>query len=499
MNNQVAFRRHKTRKSFVAKRTKNFSKVYERMSLDLASFFKSKFRFMKYLSHDSLMSVSEPAMFSPWEWSAVSQYQAFFKKNVSLIEDESRTADAALSKFLECEELCARTNDSFREWNFSNADIAFIGDVRHFCQMILSVNPCFRDLDFGPGSTFSIKGSEANIIRKLKDLPDVTVHCHDLAIQNILEYAPSYAISCGLVNRERGGVNLAYRHLPITKGNRFLTVPKNNEVDRPICVEPSGNMLLQKALGSQLRKLFNRYSGFDLNFVPEIHKGLVKSASVDGNYATIDLSNASDTVSYELVKYLLPAPWFDALNACRSRNTLLPNGSWIRCEKFSSMGNGFTFELETIIFYCFCLAYRRRFGNKGDFVSCFGDDIIVPSYYTSLPRFLETFGFRCNAKKTFFDGPFRESCGADYHTGYNVRPVYIRGARTSDIEDTYLLARRLFEIEEAFALSFPYRLKVKLINFLPLELRTFGPLPWQLPWGHDSIVHKDFQDRKSVV
>jgi len=66
--------------------------------------------------------------------------------------------------------------------------------------------------------------------------------------------------------------------------------------------------------------------------------------SIDGSLATIDLSSASDTVSYALVMSLLPSGWFDLLDLFRSECVEVPGGV-IELEKFSSMGNAYTFEL----------------------------------------------------------------------------------------------------------------------------------------------------------
>jgi hypothetical protein len=157
---------------------------------------------------------------------------------------------------------------------------------------------------------------------------------------------------------------------------------------------------------------------------------MAKTSSVTREFATLDLSNASDTVCRNLVKILLPPTWFESLDDLRSKATLI-EGRWVHLEKFSSMGNGFTFELETLIFASLCCATLRKLGRAGTLgsdVFVFGDDIIVPTVIVrEVIAVLRFSGFELNEEKSFFgDEPFRESCGGDYYDGFPVRPFYLK-------------------------------------------------------------------------
>jgi hypothetical protein len=124
-----------------------------------------------------------------------------------------------------------------------------------------------------------------------------------------------------------------------------------------------------------------------------------------------------------LVKLLLPKKWFDLLAALRSPYTKIGT-KWVKLHKFSSMGNGFTFELETLLFW----AIARSVSYNG-FVSAYGDDMILPTVDASAAVSLLTLlGFEVNMAKSFTDylDPFRESCGGDYFNGEAVRPTYLR-------------------------------------------------------------------------
>jgi hypothetical protein len=166
--------------------------------------------------------------------------------------------------------------------------------------------------------------------------------------------------------------------------------------------------------------------GLDLNDQTR-NQRLARVGSFAGTLATIDLSMASDTVSRALVELMLPTDWLEALGQCRSPFGVLPSGEKIFYQKFSSMGNGYTFELETAIFYSLALAVCATMGLELTRVSVYGDDIVVPSAAAErLMGLLRYVGFTPNASKSFYTGPFRESCGKHYYLGHDVTPFYVK-------------------------------------------------------------------------
>lgn len=137
-------------------------------------------------------------------------------------------------------------------------------------------------------------------------------------------------------------------------------------------------------------------------------------------FVTIDLSSASDSISTELCRLLLPDAWFDLLNRTRSQNFKLGDRVYPYA-KFCSMGNGFCFPLETLLFAACCHAAGA--GLAGTDYSVYGDDIIVRKKYAGVVlSLLKEMGFTPNKKKTLIEGPFRESCGGDFWFGEDVRP-----------------------------------------------------------------------------
>lgn len=216
------------------------------------------------------------------------------------------------------------------------------------------------------------------------------------------------------------------QHGPLIKvvsGNVLFTVPKKTDIDRVACKEPDLNMFLQKGIGSHFRGCLRRI-GINLND-QSINRSLARVGSIDGSLATLDLSSASDSVSTELVQLFLPECWYTLLDSVRCPITVI-DGQEHRNQMFSSMGNGFTFELESLLFYVLARAVSFFRGVPGK-VSVYGDDIICPTESAGyLEWVLNYFGFQVNPDKSFSEGPFRESCGGHYHNGTDITPFYVR-------------------------------------------------------------------------
>lgn len=190
-----------------------------------------------------------------------------------------------------------------------------------------------------------------------------------------------------------------------TQGGRFSSVPKNNSTRRPIIIENLGNMIVQKQIGDHLRQELLRVFDVDLNVLQDKHRKMISCSE----YATIDLKNASDRFHLSLIEWFLSPRLFAQLSMARSSFVYGPDGSYHTIEKISSMGNGFTFELMTWIL----TSVVRQLDPTG---SVYGDDIIIRREYAPrLIELLERMGLVVNKEKSFITGPFRESCGGNFH------------------------------------------------------------------------------------
>lgn len=327
----------------------------------------------------------------------------------------------AVEAFYESEHRCLRTNirlSKYIDGFWPDGDLRLydvVMQIRKVIATILGSPPEFVKGRFGPGATFDDKGKLSTVPDKMSSLPTV------------YERSLGWLFQWGETAWARALAENPLSRPKFVRGNRFTTVPKDSEKFRGICVEASIPSFYQLGMGRHIRRRLALY-GIDLEHGQERHRRLARDASRTGHLATLDLSNASDTVSLELVRLLLPKRWFDLLDSLRAPYTLI-EGKRVRLEKFSSMGNGFTFELETLIFYAITSVVARQpitaaFEGR---VLAYGDDIIVPTESaTDVIAALSFFGFQINRRKSFVEGPFRESCGGDFYDGVDVRPHYVK-------------------------------------------------------------------------
>jgi hypothetical protein len=228
----------------------------------------------------------------------------------------------------------------------------------------------------------------------------------------------------------------------LTPGNKVAFVPKTTVTHRSIAIEPLMNIYAQLGLGSVMRRKLKRV-GIDLDDQTPNQRA-AKVGSITDSLATIDLSSASDTVAKELVRLLLPQGWFDVLDLTRSKIGFY-EGKWLRYEKFSSMGNGYTFELETLIFWGLMTAVCTELDIDTS-VLVYGDDIVVPvAAYSLAEEVLTWCGFTLNKQKSFWQGPFRESCGKDYFNGVEVRPFFQKEV-PNEVETLFRLANGIRQV-----------------------------------------------------
>lgn len=325
----------------------------------------------------------------------------------------------AIASAEEAELRCAETNRFLRQLRDNpGVNPALNVKLFHAQQIIAAIlGPCppsFRDGGWSSGRTTAAFGDEVASIYKYACRPDVTLSAWGPALR-LLRDSPNWGAA--VLNAD-GPCSVLPKALSIVEGNTLITVPKSAKTDRVICYEPHMNIRLQLAVGSYLKKrLLKR--GINLSD-QSVNQRRALQGSSDGALATIDLSMASDTLSAELVYQLLPIDWVELLDRLRSRYTLWPDGSQRLNEKFSSMGNGFTFELETLIFYALASVVTSN-------VSVYGDDIILPTdAFNEVSNLLENVGFSVNKRKSFATSLFRESCGMDAFGGLNCTPVYLR-------------------------------------------------------------------------
>lgn len=345
----------------------------------------------------------------------------------------------ALQKFKEAESQCSETNKRLSREVYSikteYTPSSIISMARFKISALLgpfSWDKAEQHFGFGPGSTTSLSKTLGDAYYKFgSSRPHVTKACSVLALCAIQRIPRWYHHLLHCVGESPESVSgipvdlLINRLFEIVPGNRVTTVPKNAKTDRVIAIEPDLNMFIQKGIGALLRAKLKRV-GVDLDN-QQPNQDLARQGSLTGQLATIDLSSASDTVSMKLCELLLPSDWFEAIKLCRSPRGVLPDGTLIEYQKVSSMGNGFTFELESLLFWALCKSVIHLFRPTKSQLVVYGDDIIIPvEVYHTVVWMLEFCGFTVNPKKSFNTGPFRESCGKHFFKGVDVTPFYIK-------------------------------------------------------------------------
>lgn len=364
----------------------------------------------------------------------------------------------AKSTFLKCERRMRRVNRAMR-LRMCNGAARFrypevLRHARSFVRRVIGeelppLADLFEGCDFGPGSSIGVSGNSTHFLRKiLADEWTVTPDARPFilpAMVNNIHYCSYLLPSNGSVV-SYDPLALRYNINAKVVGvdyNRITFVPKTAKTSRSIAVEPLMNGYLQKGVDVWMRKQLKKAR---LDISDQLsNQRLAYSGSVNWTdnsaLATIDLSAASDSLSIEFVKALVPPEWFGFLNCLRSP-AYSSNGVTTRYEKFVSMGNGFCFPLETMLFAAIVHGVYMAHGltpNASVNFRVYGDDIIVQKDLAlAVIEVLRYCGFRLNLDKTFVFGPFRESCGADFWNGRPVRPVYADG-RLDNLHELFVL------------------------------------------------------------
>lgn len=322
----------------------------------------------------------------------------------------------ALANFMACETKCAQTNGKLAVLssldNEARTRISWIRDKITHLLGDFDWNAASLGFAWGPGATTRLANSEGDVYYKFRGSPETTLAnlpLAEAAIASIPLWFENHQVESTICS--------------IVPGGRITTVPKDAKTDRVIEVQPCMNTYIQKGIGSLIRDRLRRV-GINLRS-QETNQELARTARTR-SHATIDLSNASDTISSKTVELLIRDDWFAALQRCRTPRYVL-SGEIKTAHRFSSMGNGYTFELETLIFWGLAQRAIYESGCMDRTCAIYGDDIIIPSLAVGpLYELFDLFGFTPNKEKSFIRGPFYESCGKHYFWDAEVTPLYIK-------------------------------------------------------------------------
>lgn len=247
--------------------------------------------------------------------------------------------------------------------------------------------------------------------------------------------------------------NYRDRNLEEVGINKVLFVPKDSRGPRVIACEPLEYQFVQQGLR---RLLYDHIEHHPLtagliNFVDQTkNQQLAELGSCEPWIATVDLKDASDSVSMALVDYLFgDTTLLPYLQGTRTSSSLLPTGEVVNLKKYAAMGSALCFPIEAVVFSSLIYGVYTLFEHLYPFQYVYGDDLILDREI--LPTLNEIFvlvGLTINQGKTYSAGFFRESCGKEFFhgdevTGIKVRTVLDRSAES--VVSTVELANQMFD------------------------------------------------------
>ena len=291
---------------------------------------------------------------------------------------------------------------------------------------------------------------------------------------------------------------------------KVISVPKTMKTPRIIAIEPTAMQYAQQALLRSFREAI-KSNGLDV-FIglddQTPNQRMARQGSRTTDLATLDLSEASDRVSIELVRSLLRNhPHFlEAVSACRSSHALMPSGDVISLAKFASMGSALCFPIEATVFLAVVFfGIEQSLGHplttediesfRGR-VRIFGDDIIVPKDHV---RFviasLEAFGLKVNTRKSFWKGKFRESCGKEYYDDEDVsvvrcrRPIPSSRKNVQEVISAASLRNQLFHAGLEHAVDLLDNRMLRILGTYPF-VEEDSPVLGRHSYNHTDVVVK---------
>jgi hypothetical protein len=423
------------------------------------------------------------------------QAASFLKKFEGMDDVAQQDAESVtLEKWVTSEEICKIMNEKL--WAIKNAPISLSSDplavllieCREEIRSLLGdFPPEFSEVarfgKFGPGVTLSHKITERDPL--LKTINPSALTSQESEVKWLLAASMmGYCVADSRLNADTCRLLGAHDRFRVALDGidwvdfeRYATVPKSVEERRSIGVGASLATWIQQAYDGWIRNALLGW-GIDLSD-QDPNRSLAYLGSLPETAdrpCTIDLTDASNRIALGLVVGLLPTAWSRCLIRQRASFCKLPDGSSVRQEKFSAMGNALTFSLQSLIFSSVVRVVLRTHGLRNARWRVYGDDIIVPySVFDDVVSALRRFGFEPNMKKSFKEGNFRESCGADYLRGTKVRPLYLKKPimNVCELYKTINLVQ-LFAAESPIPVNCYTKVYKYLVSCVPEDFRIFG-------------------------
>lgn len=437
---------------------------------------------------------------TPRQVAATQLLASFYKKFVDKVSPAAD--DRAFEKFLSINQKCG-------EWKYQGEtwDDVFIGELRRAIYdfwnpsgmpLVGSLGDIFAMSRPGPGASVGARGND--FYSKLFSSPltsgnTMLTEWWACYTKNDPKWADAELIRQAHYGTPR-----------VVEGSRFHFVPKNVDISRLICVEPSLNTFFQLGFGGCLEARLKQAFGLDFAVQQARSRELACLGSTSHDllrkeidFVTIDLSSASDSMSLRMLQHVLPRDFLSWLHMMRCTHGY--RGSTpVELNMVSTMGNGFTFPLQTMLFSCVVSSVSRVNGlhlersrgkHLGNF-SVFGDDIVCHrAIARDVLRVLKLLGFEVNPEKTFIDGPFRESCGGDYFRGHDVRGVYVKTLSTPQSRYALINGLNLWSAKTGIPLSATVQHLLSTVRYQPVPPFENDDAGVKVPFGMVKAIRRN--------
>jgi hypothetical protein len=432
---------------------------------------------------------------SPYHAFCYNRFLGHFDKKYLQGGNTDSRENKAYAKFLAVNQEMKELNDSYvsaSTWD----DEPVLRRMKHIIRLVLGPPPLLEEVFLGCKNS---SGTSVGV--PYRDTSPERKHRYPISGTNsairLWEHYKLFDTELASAVRNLNEVLGCFPETVSTRGSRACTVPKTDDIDRMISVEPTLNMYLQHGVKAIMDRCLSRV-GLSLESDQELHRKLACHSSITNRYATIDFSSMSDRVSLALCHYLFPRGWYSWFWSIRSHRALL-KGEYVELHMISTMGNATTFPIETLILWSLGQAldtidrgieFPQNHQLARD-VHVFGDDCILRTELVpELFRICSLIGFVPNEDKSFYGlENFRESCGGDFFHGRDVRPLYLRSLPTGSYRKTeieaylYVTLNGVIRLYKKYFGTLGYIYDKSLIRFLLKHLSRVTDLVKFVP--HD--------------
>jgi hypothetical protein len=204
---------------------------------------------------------------------------------------------------------------------------------------------------------------------------------------------------------------------------RLCCVPKDIAKLRTITVEPCEATFLQQRtrrrllVAAQVLPTSSAIPSQLWGGGPEIQRNRCLEGSLTGKLSTIDLSDASDSISWRLVQHIFPTNIVAELERARSSKVETLDGKEVEVHMYAGMGNATTFIVESLTFWALFTALSRWLRVYTP-VSVFGDDVVLACRVANNPLIKDHDAKQRSHQNDAKNGPplhpaIRETCGPE--------------------------------------------------------------------------------------